>query len=323
MPLRMSRQVMDIMIMIMLITIMDTVTTIMGTTTMGTAMTRTVMPVMAMTSMSMTSIAVTIIIMITTASTTTTVILMLMTTNKAADDSPPNDSPALSADEGAALYRLMTWLSPAFPVGAFSYSSGIEWAVEAGDITDAASLQDWLSAMLSDGAGFCDGVFLAHVHRAASDGDDKALREVAELASAFVPSRERQLETTTQGKAFIEIARNAWSHEGMERLIAICDSPIVYPVAVGLVSAAHGVPLSATMHGFFHAVVSNWISAGARLVPLGQTDSQRVLAALEPVVVTTGHRAMMASLDDLGGATFRSDIASMRHETQYTRLFRS
>ncbi|SNS24802.1 urease accessory protein [Tardiphaga sp. OK246] len=323
MPLRMSRQVMDIMIM--LITIMDTVTTIMGTTTMATAMTRTVMPVMAMTSMSMTSIAVTItiIIMITTASTTTTVILMLMTTNKAADDSPPNDSPALSADEGAALYRLMTWLSPAFPVGAFSYSSGIEWAVEAGDITDAASLQDWLSAMLSDGAGFCDGVFLAHVHRAASDGDDKALREVAELASAFVPSRERQLETTTQGKAFIEIARNAWSHEGMERLIAICDSPIVYPVAVGLVSAAHGVPLSATMHGFFHAVVSNWISAGARLVPLGQTDSQRVLAALEPVVVTTGHRAMAASLDDLGGATFRSDIASMRHETQYTRLFRS
>ncbi|MGM5025091.1 urease accessory protein UreF [Tardiphaga sp. 862_B3_N4_1] len=248
---------------------------------------------------------------------------MLMTTNRPADNSSLSDSPALSADEGAALYRLMTWLSPAFPVGAFSYSSGIEWAVEAGDITDAASLQDWLSAMLSDGAGCCDGVFLAHVHRAASDGDDKALREVAELASAFVPSRERQLETTTQGKAFIEIARNAWSHEDMERLIAICDSPIVYPVAVGLVSAAHGVPLSATMHGFFHAVVSNWISAGARLVPLGQTDSQRVLAALEPVVVTTGHRAMAASLDDLGGATFRSDIASMRHETQYTRLFRS
>lgn len=331
MPLCMNRRVMGItVIMIMPIAIMDTITTTRGTTTMATAMTRTVMPVMAMTSMSMTSIAVTItittittIIMITTARTTTIVTLMLMTTNRPADDSSLNDSPALSADEGAALYRLMTWLSPAFPVGAFSYSSGIEWAVEAGDITDAASLQDWLSAMLSDGAGFCDGVFLAHVHRAASDGDDTALREIAELASAFVPTRERQLETTTQGRAFIEIARNAWPHEGMERLIASCDSPIVYPVAVGLVSAAHGVPLSATMHGFFHAVVSNWISAGARLVPLGQTDSQRVLAALEPVVVTTGHRAMAASLDDLGGATFRSDIASMRHETQYTRLFRS
>jgi urease accessory protein len=286
---------------------------------------------MAMPSTSMTSIAVTIIMvitiinMVTTTSMITTItgIPMLMTTSRPADFTPLAESAALSADEGAALYRLMTWLSPAFPVGAFSYSSGIEWAVEAGDIVDAASLKDWLSAMLSDGAGFCDGVFLAHVHRAASSRDDAKLRDIAELASAFVPSRERQLETTTQGKAFIEIARNAWAHDGLEWLIAACDSPIVYPVAVGLVSAAHGIPLSATMHGFFHAVVSNWISAGARLVPLGQTDSQRVLAALEPVVVTTGHRAMIASLDDLGGATFRSDIASMRHETQYTRLFRS
>ena len=230
---------------------------------------------------------------------------------------------ALSADEGAALYRLMTWLSPAFPVGAFSYSSGIEWAVEAGDITDAASLKDWLSSMLTDGSGFCDGIFLAHVHRAVSAGDDNTLREIAELAAAFVPSKERQLETTSQGKAFIEIARSAWNHDRLERLIVACDAAIVYPVAVGLVSAAHKIPLAATMHGFFHAVTSNWISAGARLVPLGQTDSQRVLAALEPVVVATGTRAMAASLDDLGGATFRADLASLRHETQYTRLFRS
>jgi urease accessory protein len=270
---------------------------------------------MAMPSTFMTNIAVTI--------TAITGMPMLMTTSKPADLTPPADSDTLSAGEGAALYRLMTWLSPAFPVGAFSYSSGIEWAVEAGDIADAATLQAWLTAMLSDGSGFCDGVFLAHVHRAASDGDDKTLREVAELASAFVPSRERQLETTTQGKAFIEIASKAWTHDGLEQLIAACDGPIVYPVAVGLVSAAHGVPLSATMHAFFHAVVSNWISAGARLVPLGQTDSQRVLAALEPVVVATGHRALAATLDDLGGATFRADIAGMRHETQYTRLFRS
>ena len=251
-----------------------------------------------------------------------TAIPMHMTTNSPANIIPLADA-ALSDYDGAALYRLMTWLSPAFPVGAFSYSSGIEWAVEAGDITDAASLQDWLSAMLTDGSGFCDGVFLAHVHRAASSGDDVALRDVAELASAFVPSKERQLETTSQGRAFIEIARSAWKHEGLERLIAACDGAIVYPVAVGLVSAAHKIPLAATMHGFFHAVTSNWISAGARLVPLGQTDSQRVLAALEPVVVATGTRALRASLDELGGATFRADIASLRHETQYTRLFRS
>src|SRR6202021_1611652 len=146
---------------------------------------------------------------------------------------------AMSASEAAALYRLMTWLAPSFPVGAFSYSSGIEWAVEAGDIVDAASLRDWLSAMLADGSGFCDGVFLAHVHRAAS-------------------------------------SRVCWGVRG----------------------------------------------CGAR-VPLGQTDCQRVLASLEPVVVATAQRALTATLDDLGSATFRADLASMRQETQHTPLFRA
>jgi urease accessory protein len=249
-----------------------------------------------------------------------TAIPMLMTTSKA----PPIDDPrGMREDEAAALYRLMTWLSPSFPVGAFSYSSGIEWAVEAGDIGDAATLRDWLASLLADGAGFCDGVFLAHAHRAASSADDAALAGVAELAAALVPSRERQLETTAQGRAFIEIARAAWNCDGLEQMISCCGSAIVYPVAVGLVSAAHGIPLASTMHAFLHALTSNWISASARLVPLGQTDSQRVLALLEQVVVSTAKRALDASLDDLGSATFRADLASMRHETQYTRLFRS
>jgi urease accessory protein len=225
--------------------------------------------------------------------------------------------------EAAALYRLMTWLSPSFPVGAFSYSCGIEWAVEAGDITDASSLRDWLVAMLADGPGFCDGVFLAHAHRAASSPDGAGLREIAELAAAFVPSRERQLETSSQGRAFIDIARAAWNCGELDRMIANCDGPIVYPVAVGIVSAAHEIPLAPTLHAFFHAVASNWISSGARLIPLGQTDSQRVLAMLEPVAADTCNRALAATLDELGSATFRADLASMRHETQYTRLFRS
>jgi urease accessory protein len=258
-----------------------------------------------------------------------TIIPMLMTTSKPARprrrvaDPAAVDAANLGADEAAALYRLMTWLSPAFPVGAFSYSSGIEWAVEAGDINDGATLQGWLASMLADGPGFCDAVFLAHAHRAAASSSDAALREVAELAAAFAPSRERHLETSAQGRAFIEIARAAWNCDGLDRLIAACDGAIVYPVAVGVVSAAHAIPLAPTMHAFLHALTSNWISAGARLVPLGQTDSQRALAALEPVVANTGKRAIEATLDDLGSATFRADLASMRHETQYTRLFRS
>src|SRR5712672_3462156 len=263
-----------------------------------------------MTVITMTSIAITTII---------TAILMLMTTSRAP---PTGDGSPMQEAEAAALYRLMTWLSPSFPVGAFSYSSGIEWAVEAGDIGDAASLRDWLASMLADGPGFCDGVFLAHAHRAASSRDSAGLRDIAELAAAFVPSRERQLETSAQGRAFIDIARAAWNCDGLDQLISHCDG-IVYPVAVALVSAAHAIPLAPTMHAFFHALTSNWISAGARLVPLGQTDSQRVLALLEPAVVSTAKRALMASLDDLGSATFRADLAGMRHETQYTRLFRS
>ncbi len=229
----------------------------------------------------------------------------------------------LSGADAASLYRLMTWLSPAFPVGAFSYSSGIEWSVEAGDITDAASLRDWLAALLTDGPGFCDAVFLAQAYRAAQADDKSNMRHIAELAAAFAPSRERHLETSSQGRAFIDIVTAAWSSADLTRAMAACDGPIVYPVAVGITGAAHGVPVGATLHAFLHAVVSNWISAGARLVPLGQTDCQRVLVALEADVSATAAHALQATLDDLGSATFRADIGSMRHETQYTRLFRS
>jgi urease accessory protein len=249
--------------------------------------------------------------------------MLMITANSRGEDSGAIPSELEGLSETAALYRLMTWLSPSFPVGAFSYSSGIEWAVEAGDIADAATLQGWLATMLSDGAGFCDGVFLANTHRAVVSSDAPALDEVAELAAAFVPSRERHLETMAQGRAFMEIARAAWSNSRLEQVVAACDRAIAYPVAVGIVSAAHGISLQLTLHAFLHALVSNWISAGARLIPLGQTDSQHVLATLEPVVVAIGDRAMGAALDDLGSATFRADLASMRHETQYTRLFRS
>jgi urease accessory protein len=278
--------------------------------------------IMAITKITMMIITTTITITTTSIATTIiiTIIPMLMTTNKLP---PIEDRGGISENEVAALYRLMTWLSPAFPVGAFSYSSGIEWAVEAGDIVDASSLRDWLSAMLADGGGFCDGVFLAQAHRAASSGDAAACCDVAELAAAFVPSRERQLETSAQGRAFIEIARAAWNCDDLEQMMAQCQGTLVYPVAVGLVSAAHKIPLASTLHAFLHALASNWISAGSRLIPLGQTDSQRVLASLEPIVAATAVRALHASLDDLGSATFRADLASMRHETQYTRLFRS
>src|SRR3954462_15736812 len=203
---------------------MDTTTmriTIMATMIiMATTM---IMPHMLTVTITITTTSIAITPMITTATS------MLMTTNE------PVAARDLAEREAAALYRLMTWLSPAFPVGGFSYSSGIEWAGEAGDIADAGTLRDWLAAMLAEGAGLSDGIFLAHAHRAVETGNDAGLHEVVELAAAFVPSRERQLETTAQGRPFIDISRSAWSCAGLEQAIAGAGGAIVYPVAVGLV----------------------------------------------------------------------------------------
>jgi len=228
----------------------------------------------------------------------------------------------MSEDSGA-LYRMMAWLSPAYPVGAFSYSSGIEWAVESGDIRDAETLRCWLAVILTEGGGFCDAVFFVHAHRAIETNDDDALRAVAELAAAFVPSRERHLETTAQGRAFVEATRAAWPCAALDRLSATRDGPIAYPVAVGVAAAGHRVAVGPALSAYLHAVTANLISAGVRLIPLGQTDGQRLLAAFEPVVAATAARALATPLDQIGGAAFRADIATMRHETQYTRLFRS
>lgn len=233
-------------------------------------------------------------------------------------------APQLQSEvEGAALYRLMAWLSPAYPIGAFSYSSGLEWAVESGDVIDAGTLQNWLATMMSAGAGFCDAVFLVHAFRAAESRDEAGLLAAAEFAAALAPSRERFLETTAQGRAFLDATQAAWPCPALTRLTAIGPGPVAYPVAVGVAAAGHQILLQQALPAYLQALAANWVSAGVRLIPLGQTDGQRVIAALEAAVAVTAERALAAALDDAGGATFRADIAAMRHETQYTRLFRS
>jgi urease accessory protein len=156
-----------------------------------------------------------------------------------------------------------------------------------------------------------------------ADRNDQALRAVAELAAAFAPSKERHLETTAQGAAFIEATRAAWPCTALDRLAGAWSGPVAYPVAVGVAAFGHGIAVEPALHAYLHAVAASMISAGVRLVPLGQTDGQRILAALEPAVEATAQRALAAALDDVGSATLRADLASLRHETQYTRLFRS
>jgi urease accessory protein len=225
--------------------------------------------------------------------------------------------------EAAAIYRLMAWLSPAYPVGAFSYSTGIEWAVEAGDINNAETLRRWLAAMLGQGGGFCDAVLFVEAYQATAAGDDQRLRAVAELAAALVSSRERFLETTAQGRAFLDATHAAWPCPALARFAGVWNGAVALPIAVGVACAGHGIAGETALPAFLHALVANWISAGVRLIPLGQTDGQRVIAAMEETVAATAARALTTPLQDIGGAAFRADIAAMRHEAQYTRLFRS
>ncbi len=223
--------------------------------------------------------------------------------------------------DDAALYRLMSWLSPSYPVGAFAYSHGIEWAVEDGAIQNADSLARWLTDIIEQGGGWSDAVVFRNAWLACGEDDGNALAEIAELAKALAPTSERRLETLQQGTAFLQATRAAWPWPGSDA--AFLNGQVAYPVAVAAAAAGHEVPLAPALNAYLHGLAANLISAGVRLVPLGQTDGQKALAALEPVIAKTTWHAVTAGLDDLGGAAWLSDIASMKHETQYTRLFRS
>ena len=200
--------------------------------------------------------------------------------------------------------KLQAWLSPAFPTGAFAYSHGIEWAVESGDVRDRDSLRDWLDDLLCFGTGRSDAVLV----RAAYNGTD-----VAAFARAVAASRERLLETVAQGSAFAA-ASAAWGGTA-------AGDP--YPVAFAHLAAAHGIDPDHAVGAYLQAFAANLISAAVRLVPLGQSTGLAVLASLAGTILAVTEETRTATLDDLGSACFRSDIAAMRHETQYTRLFRS
>lgn len=234
----------------------------------------------------------------------------------------------------AVLYRLLTFLSPAFPVGAFTYSHGLEQVIDEGGVANAAELQAWLEAVLKYGAGHSDAILVKEAMCATKRGDEVTVRSLIDLGLALQPSKERHLETSAQGTAFIDAVQKAWHPPGGSKAANLFQSLMdtsssdehrlwPYPVAVGVAAAAWNLPNTATGIGFLQAFCANVISVAVRAVPLGQSDGQRVLAAIEPLVSNVAERTQTLGLDDLGTCTFLADIASMKHETQYTRLFRS
>ena len=276
---------------------------------MGTIITMIMATITRITSTARTAVAATTI-MITVIPTITTTTLM-STSAKSKTESVNSTLP------------LLAWLSPAFPVGSFAYSHGIEWAFESGDVTDAKSTESWIADLIECGGPWSDAVLLGCAHRAASAKEFDQLREVSEIATALAPSKERKLETMAQGEAFMNAAGAAWPNKTLEKIIDVIGKETAYPVAVGVTSAAHEIPLRVTLESYLLAVVSNFVSAAVRLIPLGQTDGTKIVAKLTPLVREVATRAEKSTLEDVGGAAIRSDIASMKHETQYTRLFRS
>ncbi|RBP15628.1 urease accessory protein [Roseiarcus fermentans] len=224
-------------------------------------------------------------------------------------------------DLDAALLPLMLWLSPAFPVGSFAYSQGLEWAVENGDVHDARSLGGWLVDCLTFGAPRADAILFAESFRAAAAEDWTALIDANALAVALAGSAERRLETTAQGAAFVTAARAPWDCAPLRRLAD--EARVAYPAAVAAAAAGHGLPIEASLQAFVLAQVAAAVSAAVRLGPIGQTDGQKIQATLVPRIRALAREAASSTLADLGSCAFRADIGSMRHETQYSRLFRS
>jgi urease accessory protein len=230
----------------------------------------------------------------------------------------------------SALYRLLTFLSPAFPIGAFTYSHGLEKVIEEDGVTNAVELKDWLEEILRFGAGRSDAILLKESYRAAMSGETEKVQELRQLGLTLQPSRERHLETSAQGTAFCDAVSKSWmplqdapASNLFQKLVAADRDAWPYPVALGIVCAAHEIPEDAALTAFLHAFSANIISVAVRAVPLGQSNGQKVLAQLEPVISEIAGEASEAGLDDLGTSTFLADIASMAHETQYSRLFRS
>ena len=222
-----------------------------------------------------------------------------------------------------ALYQLLAWNSPAYPTGAFSYSHGLEWAVEEGSVKDVGQLVEFIEAVLTRGGGWVDAVLFAHAWHAARQ-DVRALDEVSELAAAFRGTAETALESHQQGAAFLQITRQVWPHPDIESFAERhAGYVIAHAVVVGLACAVHDIALRPALSAYLHAVAANLVSAGVRLIPLGQTHGQLAVARLLPLIEAMTERAMRTDLQDLGTAAPGLERCSALHETQYTRLFRS
>ena len=209
------------------------------------------------------------------------------------------------------LLTLTQWLSPAYPVGAFTYSHGLESAIAEGWVTSPTDLSEWLTDILVHGSGRNDAILLHHAHAAS---DPTSLAALSDTAFAVAGSAGRQLETRAQGEAFRRTTAAIWGGEA---------DPLAYPVAVGGAAGRAGLDATLTASLYLHAMMGNLVSAAQRLMKLGQTEAQAILASLATDCQRLASETARLPLDALQGSAFLSDIAALRHDTLQPRIFRT
>lgn len=201
---------------------------------------------------------------------------------------------------------LQSWFSPSFPIGGFSYSSGLETAIRLKHVHDKETLQDWIGFILKHGAGRNDALFVS----AAFMGE-----ECNDLCLALAPGRERYLETIELGAAFTRTVNSSYELN--------LPRGLAYPVAVGMAAARLDLDLRLTVQSFVQAFVTNLISVGVRSIPIGQTAGQSCLYELMPSIEGLAEEAFQSDLEDFGTASLGADLVSMRHESDEIRIYRT
>lgn len=227
-----------------------------------------------------------------------------------------NERPMTHEISGPSLNLLMIWLSPAFPIGAFSYSHGLEWAVEKMSVSNREAVEAWILDLIELGSIRLDTKLMIESYL-----NTERTREWGGLASALSGGKERHLETSAQGQAFLKAIKQNWPKPELDSTPD--DLAIALPVAVGLAGAVHQLPLASLAQAYLLSQVQNLVSAAVRLIPLGQTDGLKLLCELEPVINRVSADLLAHDFDETGSASLRSEIAALSHETQYTRLFRT
>lgn len=212
----------------------------------------------------------------------------------------------LPSDEASAV--LAQWFSPAFPIGSFAYSHGLEAAIDAGQIKNGGDLHAWLSEVLRFGAGQVDAIF---IQLAAQSNDVKTLNQTAR---AYAPSKERLLEMDAQGAAFAGLLRDVWQ-------IKIEDA--AFAIVIGQGARALNLPVELTIRHALISFTANLIAAAQRLAPIGQSEGQKIHLSLAPIIAQIAKSAIGKTTRDISSTALMSDMYSMRHETQYSRIFRS